>query len=276
MDIGRFFRSLAPLAAMAASLAVAACDDANIDINGEKGKPLAELDTSGPAPHGVALFGPDTVQITPGDKLAIKVDGPADEAAQLRFTLKDGTLGIIRRHADGNSGKLTIHVTMPAPSELVMLGSGSINAAAIAGDAQVNIGGSGDVATPNAGPGKLSVNIGGSGLYRAGGHVSKLELNIGGSGTADLAALSADKAEINIAGSGNSSFASDGNVTANIIGSGRVTVKGRAHCTVNAVGSGKLICEPGDGQGVQTATSKDGSDSDDDKPDSAGKSDDDN
>jgi hypothetical protein len=72
-------------------------------INGGEGKPLAELDQSGAPPHGLILLGPDKVQLRHGDKLAISVEGDAANAAQLRFTLKDGTLAILRESTSGTA-----------------------------------------------------------------------------------------------------------------------------------------------------------------------------
>lgn len=265
MQLGKI---LCAMAALAGTTLTVACDNAAISINGEHGKPLTDLDLSGPPPHSLALLGPDTVAITTGDHLAISVTGPADAAARLRFTLKNGTLGILRKDGLWQSGADTavvVHVTMPPPSSLAMMGSGTINAPTLAPKADISIGGSGDITVPQAGTERLVVNIGGSGSFTGGGRVARLELNIGGSGRADLAALHADHAEVNIAGSGDSRFASDGTVKANILGSGTVRVAGRAHCTVSAIGSGRLICTPGDGQGVAA----DKGDEDDSSPDSA-------
>jgi len=270
MDIRNLLRVLAPVVAVAFAGCLSACDkvsdggpdhsSVNIDINGDKGKPLADLDLSGPPPHSVALLGPDKVMITPGDKLTITVDGNPASTAKLRFTLTGNTLGIMRQNHSWSSStdSVTVHVTMPAPSDLVMSGSGSINAQEMAQKASVTIAGSGTVATPSVDADKLAVVITGSGAYSAGGKATSLELNIAGSGNADLGGLKVDKAEVNVAGSGSSKFASDGQVTANILGSGLVTVSGRAHCTVSALGTGKLVCEPGDGKGTTASTKDDG------------------
>ena len=268
MNIRNILKVLGPVAAVALAGCVSACDRAsnggpadggvNIDINGEKGKPLADLDLSGPPPHSLVLLGPDKVTMTPGEKLTITVDGDPASAAKLRFTLKGDTLGILRQnHSWSASDGVTVHVTMPAPSDLVMSGSGAINAQEMAQKASVTIAGSGTVTTPSLTVDKLAVTIAGSGAYNAGGQAKSLELNIAGSGNADMGGLKVDKAEVNVAGSGSSKFASDGDVTASIFGSGMVTVSGRAHCTVSAMGSGKLVCEPGDGKGAAASVRDD-------------------
>jgi Putative auto-transporter adhesin, head GIN domain len=254
----RFVKACAPLIAVGLLTLLSGCDKAHISIDGEDGKPLSELDMSGAAPHGLVLLGPDTVNITTGDKLAITVEGDKALAENLRFTLKDGTLGVLRKDGMWSSkDSVTVHVTMPAPDQLTMSGSGKIKAATLAKKAEVTIAGSGDVETNAIAADKLEVTIAGSGSYRANGQVAHLDMNIAGSGNANMEGLKAEKAEISIAGSGSSRFASDGEVKANIMGSGEVRVSGRASCTVSALGSGKLICEPGNGPVRQEDADKD-------------------
>ena len=104
---------------------VSGCDATNIRLNGEEGKPLSELDLSGTAPTELVLLGPDEVRVTTGDKLAITVEGDDALKDQMRFTLKDGALGILRKDKafSGSDKPAIVNVTMPAPSELVMAGS---------------------------------------------------------------------------------------------------------------------------------------------------------
>lgn len=245
MKFRKFVHGFAPVIAMALSGAVAGCDKASVEINGEEGKPLSELDLSGKAPTELVLLGPDEVRITAGDKLSIKVGGDPDAVEAMRFTLKDDALGVLRKGKFSNkeNGRAIIEVTMPAPTELVLLGSGTIHADRMASDAKVVVTGSGLVETPSVGPDRLELFIGGSGTHRAAGNLSKLELMIGGSGSAEFDALKVDRAKITVAGSGDAKIASDGEVEATILGSGEVRVRGRARCKVTSMGSGKLVCE---------------------------------
>lgn len=245
MHFGKFIRTVAPLAVMAAmGMALTACDG-HVTINGEDGKKLSELDLGGEAPRKLALFGPDTVKVSQGDKLAITVDGDPASAEKLRFSLKDGTLAILRTKDWTGGPAVTVNVTMPAPREIAQMGSGRIQTAALDRDAKVNLMGSGDVDAQGISGDKLELAVLGSGSMHGAGAVKELELKVMGSGSADLAALRTDKAEVDILGSGNAAFTSDGEVKAKIMGSGSVTVKGRARCTVKSVGSGTLTCESG-------------------------------
>ena len=245
MQFAKFIRTIAPLAAVVAmGLTVSACDG-KVTINGDDGKKLSELDMGGEVPHKLALFGPDTVKVSQGDKLAITIDGDATSADKLRFSLKNGTLAILRAKDWKEGPSVTVNVTMPAPREIAQMGSGKIEAGALDKDAKVNLMGSGDVnATAMAGD-KLSLAVMGSGTMHGAGTVKQLDLKVMGSGSANLSAVKADNADVDILGSGSASFASDGQVKAKIMGSGTVTVKGRAKCTVKSMGSGSLVCESG-------------------------------
>lgn len=241
---GNFAKALGPIIAVALAAGVAGCDG-KVTINGDEGKPLAELDMSGKAPDELVLAGPDEVRVTTGDALAITVEGDPEVKDQIRFSLKDGSLAIHRKDKMFGSGDKVaiINITMPAPREVVMAGSGKITTTNLASKAEVTVAGSGTIESTAIAGESLDLNIGGSGNFRGAGNVKTLDLNIAGSGSAELDALKVDKAEVSIMGSGSTTFASDGEVEASIMGSGSVTVRGRARCTVSSMGSGKLVCE---------------------------------
>lgn len=248
LRFNRFAKALgsviAPVIAITLAAGAAGCDG-KIKVNGEEGKPLSELDLSGKAPEELVVAGPDEVRVTTGDKLAITVEGDAEAREQIRFSLKDNGLAIHRadKTFDSATKGAIINVTMPAPRELVMAGSGKITVPQLAPTAEVTIAGSGTVESAAIAGESLDLTIAGSGNFRAAGSVKKLDMTIAGSGSAQMDALKVERAEVSIAGSGSSAFSSDGEVEANIMGSGNVTVKGRARCSVSSMGSGKLICE---------------------------------
>lgn len=246
INLSRIGKAIAPLAVIALGLGLSACDG-KVTINGEEGKKLAELDLSGPAPTEIALFGPDEVRVVKGDKLAIAVEADDETKEQLRFSLKDGTLGIMRGDKlFGSTSKIAIvTVTMPDPKEVVMGGSGKIVTGALDPDAKVTVLGSGTIESGGLTSKALDLNILGSGSYKASGTVSALDVTVLGSGQVQLDSLKADKVEVEVMGSGSTSLASDGTVSAKIMGSGNVSVKGQAKCTVSAMGSGTLTCESG-------------------------------
>lgn len=246
INLSRIGKAIAPLAVIALGLGLSACDG-KVSINGEDGKKLSDLDLSGPAPTEIALFGPDEIRVVKGDKLTIKVEADDETKDQMRFSLKDGTLGIMRSDKlFGSTSKIAIvTVTMPDPKEVVMGGSGKIVTGALDPDAKVTVLGSGTIQSGALASKALDLNIMGSGSYKASGTVSSLDVTVMGSGQVDLSALKAETIKVEVMGSGSTSLASDGTVTAKIMGSGSVSVKGSAKCTVSAMGSGTLNCESG-------------------------------
>lgn len=234
-------KTAAPLSILALAAALAGCDS-QMEINGQKGVPLAEVELAGTPPVEVVLASGDNVIVTDGTTLTIKVEGA--EADSLRFVRDERTIGITREDGFNGKGTATIRISMPPPEELVIAGSGTILAQSLAEDAEISIGGSGTIGFTRAAAQKLAINIGGSGTVRGAGTAKVLEVNIGGAGDVELAGLKADKAEVSIGGSGEVEFASDGEVEANIAGAGDVKVTGNAKCTVNAFGSGTLTCTP--------------------------------
>ena len=243
-------RTIAAATLLAAIVALAGCEGAEMEINGQKGVPLADVELAGPPPSEVVLASGDTVIITQGDTFAIKVEGSNTES--LRFVRDERTIGVTREEGWSGETNATIRITMPAPEELVIAGSGTIKAESLAATSEVSIGGSGLIEFGTVAAEKLGINIGGSGTVRGAGTVKRLEVNIGGAGDVELPALKADSAEVSIGGSGDVAFASDGEVTANIAGAGDVKVAGAAKCTVNAFGSGTLTCSA-DGTGASAA-----------------------
>ena len=233
---------LAALAAAASALTLAGCDGADVEINGQKGVPLSEIELAGPPPSEVFLASGDTVILTEGDTFAIKVEGAGTDT--LRFVRDKELIGITREEGWNGDSKATIRITMPAPKEVVIGGSGTIKAPVLASEADINIGGSGSVEFGKIAAQRLGINIGGSGTVTGAGTASELEILIGGTGKVNMPGLKADKADISIGGSGDIAFASDGTVDANIAGAGDVNVTGNAKCTVSAFGSGTLTCTP--------------------------------
>lgn len=249
--IHKILKGLAPVAALAIGTLAAGCDGRmHMNIGDTEGVPLAELDMSGAPPEELVLAGPDRVIVTDGARLDIDVSGDPDAVDALRFSLEEGTLGISREKdswKDGSKdrGTAVVRVTMPSPRAIVLAGTGSVEAASLAGNADVTIAGSGTAQIARIAAESLDMTIAGSGNFDAAGTAKSLDLTVAGSGSAHMAGLKVESADVTIAGSGDAEFASDGSVDASIMGSGTVTVIGRANCTISAMGSGSLNCRDG-------------------------------
>ncbi len=242
MNFAKLLRGLAPIAAVALAAGLAGCKDMNISIGDSEGVPLAELDMSGDPPTELVLAAPDSVVLTDGDTLTIDVEGDRDAVDVMRFTLEDGTLGILRENDSDVDGRATVRVTMPSPRAIVIAGSGGVAAQSMAEEASVTIAGTGRLDVASVRADKLDVNVMGSGTFGAAGSAKSLDLTVAGSGSMEAAGLKVDGADISIMGSGDAEFASDGKVEASVMGSGNVTITGNATCTVNSMGSGTVTC----------------------------------
>ena len=248
----KFWSGLAMAAA--ATLLTACNSDFNISTS-SSGVPLAELDTSGAAPTGISLAGPDRVIVTSGEGLTINVEGDPDVTEGVRFELDGDTLEISREGNWMGSSVATVRVTMPTPTELSLAGSGEIEVDRLGtGEgAEVSIAGSGESRVGQIDADRLEVSVAGSGSLEAAGRVQTLELSIAGSGDLDLRNVTVGDAEVSIAGSGDARFTSNGNVDASIMGSGDVEVFGNANCSVSSMGSGEVRCNRTSARAANTA-----------------------
>ncbi|MEM6857097.1 MAG: head GIN domain-containing protein [Pseudomonadota bacterium] len=227
---------------LAATISLSGC--INFDT-GFSGVPLDEIDMGSSAPVEFTLAGPDAVFLTVGDTLDIQVEGDPDVVEDLRFNLDGDELSVGRESGwDSADGTAIIRITMPAPREVVVAGSGDIQAATLASKAEVTVAGSGAVTVESISSDDLEATIAGSGSLKGSGSAKTLEISIAGSGDIDFADLNADIVEISIAGSGDVELASDGTVNTSIAGSGDVSVTGNATCNTSAVGSGDVTCRP--------------------------------
>jgi hypothetical protein len=249
MRFDNFFKTVAPMVAMAVASGMAGCDKPGFRFQGKEGETLDELDLSGDVPDSINLVGPDIVRVSEGADFTIALEGDDEAKERMRFLFEDGTLTIMRDRenwGDEDDMQATVSITMPPPEKLVVAGSGEINSGTLASEANISIAGSGRISTPSIDVDRLDVNLAGSGQYRAEGRAERLDLNVAGSGNAKMAKLKVERAKLKIAGSGNAIFASDGKVDARIMGSGNVTVRGNAKCSLKSFGSGALNCEPAD------------------------------
>lgn len=237
-------RSAAPIAALAMGAMLSGCAYMG-GWDEVEGVPLAELDTSGDAPTRLVLAGPDKVVISEGDGLTITLEGNAQAGEALRFDRDGDRLTIARDNSVyDRSDAAIVRITMPAPAELGIAGSGTIEAVSMASNAEIEIAGSGTINVERIEAESLSVEIAGSGGVSAAGSAATLSIEIAGSGDVQLADLMADDVTVEIAGSGDVELASNGTVSAEIAGSGDVVVFGNATCSVSSAGSGSLTCRP--------------------------------
>lgn len=239
--MAHYLRRLGTIAALAGGLALPSC--AYADWGEVSGVSLAELDTAGTPPSSIELAGPDRVVISQGDDFSVSVEGSREAGEALRFE-RDGDSLTIARDSDvyDGSGTAIVQLRIPAPSDLEIAGSGTIEAETMAREANIEVAGSGSIEVDRVTAERLDVEIAGSGDVQASGTVRVLSVEIAGSGDVNLAGLQADDVKVDIAGSGDVEVRSDGTVNADIAGSGDVVVVGSARCSSSSAGSGTLSC----------------------------------
>lgn len=137
------------------------------------GVPLDELNLAGKAPYEISVAGPDDVVLTAGETLDISVDGDRDG---LKFDLSDESLSIARENDWSGTRGATIRVTMPAPRQISIAGSGDVSAAEIAKDAQIDIAGSGNVTVAAIDADRLEIGLFGNGGVTGEGSAASLEV----------------------------------------------------------------------------------------------------
>ncbi len=250
-----FTRRAAPLVVLALGASLSGCAYIVGDWDEVDGVTIGDLDMSGDAPDTIELAGPDKVIITEGEGLTITLEGDEQASEALRFDRNGGELTIARdRSIFDGSGTALVRITMPAPKNLEIAGSGDIEAAALAKSAEVDIAGSGNVTVNTLEADDLEIDIAGSGTVSASGTAKELDISVAGNGDVKFADVMADTVSISIAGSGDVALSSNGSVSASIAGSGDVVVTGSASCTVSSAGSGSLTCRPAPEQTAEAAT----------------------
>ncbi|WJY19576.1 DUF2807 domain-containing protein [Alteriqipengyuania flavescens] len=164
---------------MAFAAGVSGCDNIKMNINGSDfdGKPLAEIDLSGPAPTEVALMGPDIVTITEGSEFAITVSGTITSES-LDDEAEINVLG---------SGRVDVAKVAASKLEINIAGSGSLKASGTADKLEMSIMGSGNSDLSGLKVGNAGVNVMGSGDAQFASD-GKVDASIMGSATSLCAA----------------------------------------------------------------------------------------
>lgn len=194
----------------------------------------------------VSLLGAQDVVVTLGGAPSVRAEGNAAALDRLEVTVEGGELRIGHRRDrpfSGNSGKATVHVTVPSLSGASIKGSGNMRIDRVEGaDFDAGIAGSGDLEVGAMQVGTARVSIAGSGAIRAAGRAEQTEISVDGSGEVALARLQAKRAKVSIAGSGDVAAYASESADVSIRGSGDVRIAGSAKCTVRNHGSGSVEC----------------------------------
>jgi hypothetical protein len=208
-----------------------------------RGETVKETRTVGPF-SAISLSISADVLLAQGSVQKVEIEGDKSSLEKIETVVTDNTLKIRTKDGfHGNTGKVTVHITVPEVSALSIAGSGDISAgAAIRTDElDLNVSGSGSIRLSELSAREVSATITGSGDINisAGKAESELEVIITGSGSFSATGFSAQEVDVKITGSGSAKVWAVKELETNITGSGNVEYKGTPQVDANSTGSGK-------------------------------------
>jgi hypothetical protein len=241
-------RALILAAAIGLSVPLAACGSSSADANAPVDPgPRESRSFAGEGFTAVVSAGPDRVIIRRGSEFAISASASRALLDKLDISVEDNSLRIGRERGinSGNLGTAVITVTMPRLSNIVLAGSGEVQAERLdGGDASVTLAGSGDLTVRDAGVDDADITLAGSGNMVLAGRANAAKVTVAGSGNITAPTFGAYTADVTVAGSGNVAMSVSRTADISIIGSGDVNLTGGAQCSISRRGSGSASCAP--------------------------------
>lgn len=195
---------------------------------------------------GVALKGPDDIDVRTGADFSISAEGDPKVLDKLDIRLDGKTLKVSRKNVTGWAGGddrgAKIHIVMPRLTDAIVAGSGTMRVDRAEGKFDGVVAGSGDLDVAAVSAGEASLSIAGAGNITLAGRADKLDVSVAGSGDVRGQRFIASRADISIAGSGDVRTNVAGPASVSIVGSGDVELRGGAQCKVSKLGSGDATC----------------------------------
>jgi hypothetical protein len=241
----RYFKNY--LALLAFLIASAQLDASSALINVVKSKKIAADETRKVTGFtGLSSSGSYNVIITMGNSESIRLDGEAEQIAEIETVVEEGTLKIRNKKRTGSwnnnwRGKVNIYVNAKSLKNITLSGSGDID---VKGTVK-----STDLATTLSGSGSITLTldatnyaatISGSGEINASGKADNAKINVNGSGDFDGNGLRTNVASAKVSGSGDISINADKALDAAMSGSGNIRYSGSANVKSTKSGSGRI------------------------------------
>ncbi|MEO8104284.1 MAG: head GIN domain-containing protein, partial [Betaproteobacteria bacterium] len=171
---------------------------------------------------------PGELTIRPGADEKVVVEAESKVLAQLDVGVKGDTLTLGSKGSFKTDKGLKYTVTIKGFRGLRTGASGNASIEGFAGnDADIELGGSGDVGLKNMKAGRLAIVIKNSGNVEASGAGKSVVARIDGSGSIDTSAYQAQVVEANVDGSGTIKVYADESLKAGIGGAGNIEYKGK-------------------------------------------------
>lgn len=201
----------------------------------------------------ISTSGPQDIQVTYGDTIAVRSEGSPEALAQLEAVVDNGQLRIQPKKGFdwGNWQSLrgtTFYVTMPHIKGIAIAGSSDVRIDRVEGDSfSGKIGGMGEIAIGEMKVDRADFDVAGAGTLSVAGTAKETRVSIAGSGEIKAGGLRSETASVSIGGSGDVALTVDKDAQISIAGSGDVDITGPGHCSVTRFGSGSVSCAGGGG-----------------------------
>ena len=232
-------------ALIAAMLLLVSCESDSVRISGEG--PVVTKTITVPEFTGIDLAGAANIIISQGTTQKVEVAAQQNIIDRLETNVSGGIWIVKLEDGSYSNYDLTIYITVPTISSMLVSGSGNIKVNDFTGqdDLELTITGSGNIET-NAFGGceNLSVSITGSGNVMGKDDFPDLKnmtVHIGGSGNFQGFAIVSDNCQISIPGSGVCFVTVNNALNISISGSGSVFYKGSPTITQSITGSGVVM-----------------------------------
>jgi len=189
------------------------------------------------------------VHLEQGEKQNLELVAKSSTLEEIITEVKDGEL--IIRFPNKNifwssfkPGEITIYITIPEITGLVVSGSGDINAEDAIKTKKLDLGlsGSGNIKLSDLSAEQVKSTVSGSGNIHLAGKTAAQDLSVAISGSGSVKALdyNADDVTVRISGSGNVGIQANKNLFVRVSGSGNVNYKGKPLVDSAISGSGKV------------------------------------
>ena len=241
----RYFKNY--LALLAFLIASSQLDASSTLITVVKSKKTADDETRKVSGFtGIASAGSYNIIITMGNSESLRLEGDAEQIAEIETVVENGTLKIrnkekMRSWNRNWNDKINIFVNAKSLKNITLSGSGDINVKGVvkSTDLSNTLSGSGNISLALDAT-NYSVTISGSGGIKASGKTDNARINVNGSGNFEGNGLRTNIASTRVSGSGDISINVDEALDAVMSGSGNIRYSGNASVKSTKSGSGRI------------------------------------
>ena len=195
---------------------------------------------------GISSAGSYNVTVTMGNTESLKMEGSAEQIAEIETIVENGILKIRSKKRSGGwnnnwTGKVNIYVSAKTLKSIALSGSGDmyIKGVVKSNNVLTTLSGSGSI-TLAVDAKNFSAAISGSGEIKASGKADNAKINVDGSGDFEGKGLRTNITSAKVSGSGDISINADEALEAAMSGSGNIRYSGDANVKTTKSGSGRI------------------------------------